>query len=215
MNSGRPVEAAPCPAGCKPIWCWCSRDSVMDGNTAQPPLSTERGGSAGVGIRLVFFVVLVQGAGRCIWAKIKGGKREKRGWKRWYDSDTPGVDVPQWGVCSSAVFVGNSDLTLSSALTLELTVSPCSSPLTSLTGRSYLINPFFLSLKQCERRCRVCVCVCARSRIWKDETEEMEISYSMDEISDEGTNAAQLWLKVCGFRGSHITYVTMQLKSFK
>lgn len=38
----------------------------MDGNTAQPPLSTERGGSAGVGIRLVFFVVLVQGAGRCI-----------------------------------------------------------------------------------------------------------------------------------------------------
>lgn len=38
----------------------------------------------------------------------------------------------------------------------------------------------------------MCVCVCVRSRIWKDETEEMEISYSMDEISDEGTNAAQL-----------------------
>lgn len=63
----------------------------------------------------------------------------------------------------------------------------------NLSNRQILsYQPFFLLLKQCERRCRVCVCVCARSRIWKDETEEMEISYSMDEISDEGTNAAQL-----------------------
>ena len=33
----------------------------------------------------------------------------------------------------------------------------------------------------------VCVCVCeCVCRIWKDESEEMEISYSMDEISGEG-----------------------------
>lgn len=32
-----PRDAAQCQAGCKPIWCWCSRDSVMDRNPVQLP----------------------------------------------------------------------------------------------------------------------------------------------------------------------------------
>lgn len=34
-----PRESAQCQAGCKPIWCWCSRDSVMDRNPVQLPFS--------------------------------------------------------------------------------------------------------------------------------------------------------------------------------
>lgn len=71
----------------------------MDGNTAQPPLSTERGRKCWCGDQIGLFVVLVQCRMRRGWRVYLsknqgGGKREERG-KRWYDSDTPGVDVSQ------------------------------------------------------------------------------------------------------------------------
>lgn len=38
-----PCESALCQVGCKPIWCWCSRDSVMDSTASTLP---QKGGRA-------------------------------------------------------------------------------------------------------------------------------------------------------------------------
>ena len=214
-----PCEPAPCPTGCKPIRCWCSRDSVLWAGTQYSlHFPQRRGGRAGVRDQICLFVVLVQCRTTRGW-KAYLSKNQKGGKKREERGKGGMTQIHLGLVCSSACWKLRLDpchhrrASAPSASTLELRFLPCSSPLTSLTGRSY--QPFFLLLKQCERRCRerVCVSVCAESgkmrvKKWRSPTVWMR-------FLARGTNAAQVWLKVCGFRGSHITYVTMQLKSFK
>ena len=107
-----PCEAALCQAGCKPIWCWCSRDTVMDRRTQYHFHFHQRAeaGQRGLlqGLDLSLSVVLVQNGVRrsegVLEQKSKRGeKEEEEEVERWYDSDVPGWFLSA-GIFSSAHF---------------------------------------------------------------------------------------------------------------
>ena len=70
----------------------------MGRNTAQPPLSTEEGRKGWCeGSDLSFCCACTMSDDKGLEGvseqKSKGGKKERREGKRWYDSDTPGVGL--------------------------------------------------------------------------------------------------------------------------
>lgn len=79
-----PCEPAPCQAGCKPIWCWCSRDSVRDRNTVQLPLfqRVEAGLKGWYRAQVFLFVVLVECRMARGWNVYLSKSREVKKWSK-------------------------------------------------------------------------------------------------------------------------------------